>query len=62
MTVTKGVPVTNDSEIVYGLGLIGALIWYLQQASGAGEHVVAVLKAIVWPTFLVYDALQALHR
>jgi hypothetical protein len=54
--------VTNDSEIVYGLGLIGALIWYLQQASGAGEHVVAALKAIVWPTFLVYDALQALHR
>jgi hypothetical protein len=26
--------VTNDSEIVFGLGLIGALIWYMQQASG----------------------------
>jgi Na+-translocating ferredoxin:NAD+ oxidoreductase RnfD subunit len=54
--------VTNDGEVVYGLGLIGALVWYLQQASGAGEHVVAVLKAIVWPAFLVYDALEALHR
>jgi hypothetical protein len=56
--------VTNDSEVVYGPGLIGALVSYWQQASdaGAGEHVVAVLKAIVWPSFLVYDALQALHR
>ena len=40
---------TNDSEVVYGLGLIGALVWYWQQASGTSEHVVAVLKAIVWP-------------
>jgi hypothetical protein len=54
--------VTNDSEVVYGLGLIGALVWYWQQASGTSEHIVAVLKAIVWPSFLVYDALKVLHR
>ncbi len=46
---------------VYGLGLIGALVWYWQQAHGAGEHVVGVLKAFVWPAFLVYDALKFLH-
>lgn len=45
---------------VYGLGLIGALVWFWQQADGFGEHVVAVLKALVWPAFLVYDALKAL--
>ena len=28
-----------------GLGLIGALVWYWQQAEDGGEHVVAVLKA-----------------
>ncbi|HEX6418002.1 MAG TPA: hypothetical protein VFZ77_05885 [Acidimicrobiales bacterium] len=45
---------------VYGLGLIGALVWFWKQADGFGEHVVAVLKAIVWPAFLVHDALKAL--
>jgi hypothetical protein len=32
----------------------------LQQADGVGEHVVGLLKAFVWPAFLVYDAFQAL--
>lgn len=45
---------------VYGLGLIGALVWFWQQADGVGEHLVGVLKAIVWPAFLVYDAFKAL--
>lgn len=47
---------------MYGLGLIGALVWYWQQAEEPSEHVVAVLKALVWPALLVYDALKALNR
>lgn len=46
---------------VYGLGLIGALVWFWQQAAGVGEHVIGVLKALVWPAFLVYDAFKALR-
>jgi hypothetical protein len=46
---------------VYGLGLIGALVWFWKQADGFGEHIVGVLKALVWPAFLVYDAFQALE-
>lgn len=46
---------------VYGLGLIGALVWYWKQADGAEERAVAVLKAFAWPAFLVYDALKMLH-
>jgi hypothetical protein len=45
---------------VYGLGLVGALVWFWQQADGLGEHLVAVLKALVWPAFLVYEAFAAL--
>jgi hypothetical protein len=45
---------------VYGLGLIGALVWFWQQADGVGEHIVGVLKAFVWPAFLVYEAFKAL--
>jgi len=47
---------------VYGLGLLGAMVWYWQQAHGLGARAVGVLKAIVWPSFLVYDALKALHH
>ena len=46
---------------VFGLGFIGAVVWFWQQASGFGEHVVGILKAFVWPAFLVYDAFKALH-
>lgn len=51
----------GGGDAVYALGLIGALVWYWQQAQGFGEHVVGVLKGFVWPAFLVYDALKALH-
>ena len=55
-----------DSELcggaVYGLGLIGALVWYWQHAEGGGEQAFSVLKAMVWPAFLVYDALESVHR
>jgi hypothetical protein len=46
---------------VYGLGFIGALVWFWQQATGIGEHVIAFLKALVWPAYLVYDAFRALR-
>jgi hypothetical protein len=44
----------------YGLGFIGALVYWIQQADDFGEGLVGVLKAIVWPAFLVYDALDFL--
>lgn len=46
---------------VYGLGFIGALVSFWQQAHGFGEHVVGFLKALVWPAFLVYEAFEALQ-
>jgi hypothetical protein len=46
---------------VYGLGLIGALVWFWWQANEPGDYVVALLKALVWPAFLVYKAFEALQ-
>jgi hypothetical protein len=37
----------------YFLGFLGALIFYMQQ----GQGVVGILKAIVWPVFLVMKIL-----
>ena len=44
---------------VYFVGFIGAVIYYIQQANGFWEGVLGVLKALVWPAFLVYKMLSA---
>jgi hypothetical protein len=48
---------TGGGDAVYGLGIIGALIFYVQQAEGFWPTIVAILKALVWPAFVVYDLL-----
>jgi len=42
---------------VYGLGFIGAAVYYISHATGFGMGVIGFLKAIVWPAFLVYELL-----
>lgn len=46
--------------IVYGLGLIGALVYYVSAADGFWPVVLGILKALVWPAFLVYEVLTFL--
>ncbi len=45
---------------VYGLGLIGAAIYFISHATGFWMGVLGFLKAIIWPTFIVYDAFKHL--
>jgi hypothetical protein len=42
---------------IFGLGFIGALIYYLQQAGSFWSVVLGILKACVWPALLVYHLL-----
>lgn len=44
----------------YGLGVIGAAIYYISVSGGFWMGVLGVLKALVWPAFLVYELLQYL--
>ena len=46
--------------MVYGLGFIGAAIYYISVATSFWMGVLGFLKAIVWPVFLVYEAFQKL--
>lgn len=50
----------SPANAVYGLGLIGAAIYYIAHAASFWMGVLGVLKAIVWPAFLVYEALKYL--
>lgn len=44
---------------VYCLGIIGAVVYYIQQADGFWMGVLGILKAFVWPAFLVYELLKS---
>lgn len=46
---------------VYGLGLIGALVYYLQHAPTFWAGAVGVLKALVWPAFLIFKLFDLLR-
>lgn len=45
---------------IYGLGFIGAVVYYISTATGFWNGVLGFLKAIVWPAFLVYQLLKFL--
>ncbi len=48
------------SGAVYGLGFIGAAIYFISHSVGFWMGVLGFLKAIVWPAFLVYEAFKYL--
>lgn len=51
----------GPNSAVYGLGFIGAVIYYISNATTFWLGALGVLKAIVWPAFLVYEALKLLN-
>lgn len=50
----------HSGGAVYGLGFIGAVIYYISTATGFWGGVLGVLKAIVWPALLVYELFRFL--
>jgi hypothetical protein len=45
---------------VYGLGFIGAAIYFISHAAGFWIGVLGFLKAVVWPAILVFGAFKRL--
>ena len=44
----------SSSNAVYGLGFLGALIYFISTASNVGVGLLGILKAIIWPVYFVY--------
>lgn len=60
----KKLPVVKEyhsSSAVYGMGFLGALVYYFQQANSLQAGLIGLLKAIFWPAFLVHRALDLLN-
>ena len=53
---------SGSSDAVYGLGLIGAWIYYIGRATTNQERIQGFFKGLVWPAFLVYELLEFLNK
>jgi hypothetical protein len=47
----------NPAGPTYFFGVIGAAVYYLHTSYGFWPSIGALLKALVWPAFLVYHLL-----
>lgn len=52
----------GSSGAVYGLGVIGACIYYMSRGTTPQEKALGFLKGLVWPVFLVKEALEFMHK
>ncbi len=52
----------GGSDAVYGIGLIGAWVYYFRRATTTQERVQAFFKGLVWPAFLVYELFVFLEK
>ena len=52
----------NSGGAVYGIGFIGAVIYFISTAPNFWMGVLGFLKAIIWPAFMVYEAFKFLIK
>jgi len=50
----------GGGEAIYGLGFIGAVIYFIQHAPTFWMGVLGFFKALIWPVLVVYKLLEFL--
>jgi hypothetical protein len=55
---SKGSP--GGAAPLYGMGVLGALVYYIQESTSFLDGLWGIVLAIFWPAVLVYEALHAL--
>ena len=58
--VKVNLDVNKNPSMFYGLGIIGSAIYFISTADGFWHGVLGVLKSLVWPAFLIFEALSGL--
>lgn len=53
---------SGGADAVYGIGMIGAWVYYLKRAATNQERVLGLAKGLVWPAFLVYALLVFVEK
>lgn len=50
----------GSADPIYGIGVIGAAVYFLQHATTLQAGVIGIFKAIFWPGVIVYQVLTLL--
>jgi hypothetical protein len=60
--MAKGSETYNSgaSSVIYGMGFIGSVFYFLQHATNFWDGCWGILQSFVWPAILVYQAFLAL--
>ena len=51
----------GPANAIYGLGLIGAAIYFIGQTASFWSGLLGFLKAVIWPVFMVYELFKFLY-
>jgi len=51
----------GSNGAIYGLSIIGALFYFLQNAPNFGAVIIGIGKAVFWPAFLMFKLLTYLQ-
>lgn len=58
---TNAVKADGGGGAVYGLGLLGALIYFIRAADSIWEGLLGILQAILWPAYVVFKLLESFY-
>ncbi len=56
----RGVRISHGTNAIYGIGVIGALAYFIKTATSFWVGVWGVIKAVFWPAVVVYKVLELL--
>jgi len=56
------VKVNNTADAVYGIGIFGAWVYFIGQATTTEDKIKGFFKGLVWPAFLVYELFKFLEK
>jgi len=45
---------------IYGIGIFGALVYFIQHAHSLTDGLVGIIYSVFWPAVMVYKALELL--
>jgi len=51
----------SSSGAIYGMGMIGALIYFIQHSTSFLDGLWGIVQAIFWPAVVIYKTLELLN-
>lgn len=51
----------GGGSMLYFVGFVGSLVYWVQAAEGFGAVVTSLLKSLIWPAYVVYKLLESFY-